>query len=73
MCSFAVQGICADQVSDITYDERVFIVAEHLRLGGQVLGYGHSSTPESICLLYDWALASRMWESVMTAQADILE
>lgn len=47
-CTVDVQGICADQVSDLSYDARIALALQHLSSGGRILGYGHASHPESI-------------------------
>ncbi|PSR87074.1 hypothetical protein PHLCEN_2v5260, partial [Hermanssonia centrifuga] len=47
-CSFAVHGICADDIAGMSKDALVAVALRHLKGKGEVVGYGHSSQPESI-------------------------
>ncbi|KAF7796800.1 hypothetical protein EIP86_007984 [Pleurotus ostreatoroseus] len=47
-CTFAVHGVCADQIADMSKEERNALLVRHLRDKGRVLAYGHADNPESI-------------------------
>ncbi|OCH89704.1 hypothetical protein OBBRIDRAFT_696602, partial [Obba rivulosa] len=47
-CSFAVHGLTAPQLDDMSYDAKVAASLKHLQNGGSVIAYGHASQPESL-------------------------
>ncbi|KAJ3557014.1 hypothetical protein NM688_g1702 [Phlebia brevispora] len=47
-CNLYVHGVCPMEVAKMSYKTRQLVCARHLKQGGRIIGYGHSSEPESM-------------------------